>query len=600
MPNSLDLKVVISAVDKFTAPLRGMAQGAAQLTRQSGVSDIARGLGGLTKQLAIIGGVGAAAAGGVAAFAQKAASAGDNIAKTADKLGLGIVELQQLQHAADLAGISSDGFTSSMRFFNNAIGEAFGGTGEAVQALEWMGVTLEDTNGKLRSSPDLLREIADKFTKIEDPALRGRIAQDLFSRSGADMINMLKGGSASIDAAGAELLTLGYITEEQARASENFVDDWARMRRSLGAVATEIGMSLMPRIQGLVNKVRDWVLANRELVIDKAVDFIKQAAGFVRGLADAFGELLDAPVVGWLRSVVDHFGAAKVVAAGLSVWLGAKLLAPLMALGLGFAKLGVFMLATPFGLITLAIAGLIAAGWALYKNWDSIKAGLARVWQAMASVGLGVWQRLQDVFAGFWAPIKAAYDQVRGAFKRTLAVDFDLASINDFVRELTGVDLAQVGSDWMIALRGSMQQGWDQLKQWWDAAVLALIDVDWLQAGLDWAADLLSGIEQGWEQLKTWMQASVRELLGFFPDFMLPDVSAGGASGVNQRVDSLATAARGGDGLTPPGAQRAQFNGKLAVEFIGATDNVRVNKVESSGPVEIETSTGYVFDQLIR
>ena len=351
--------------------------------------------------------------------------------------------------------------------------------------------------------------------------------------------------------------------------------------------------------------------------------------------------------------------------------------------------------------------------------------GEVRAWQAMVSVGLGVWQRLQDIFAGFWAPIKAAYARVRDAFAKTLAVDFDLASINDFIRELTGVDLAQVGSDWMAALRSSMQQGWDQLKAWWGvavlaladvdwlqagldwaadllsgiqqgvisiqgwlqdsvadiagvdlaqvgsdwmaalrssmqqgweqlkqswgvavlaladvdwlqagldwaadlltgiqqgweqlkawwgAAVLALVDVDWLQAGLDWAADLLTGIQQGWGAIKAWLDASIAELLSFFPDFMLPEsfrsdggerddsrsaavVGAGDADAPVRRDDSISDAYRERAAkLTAPAAQSVGVHGRVTVGFDNMPTNMTVRKVESNGPVKLETNTGY-------
>jgi hypothetical protein len=39
------------------------------------------------------------------------------------------------------------------------------------------------------------------------------------------------------------------------------------------------------------------------------------------------------------------------------------------------------LLANPIGLVVVAVAGLIAAGYALYKNWDKVSAGLVAGWE---------------------------------------------------------------------------------------------------------------------------------------------------------------------------------------------------------------------------
>lgn len=55
--------------------------------------------------------------------------------------------------------------------------------------------------------------------------------------------------------------------------------------------------------------------------------------------------------------------------------------------GLGIALR--FMCANPIGLAVAAIAGLVAAGIALYKNWDTVKAYMTQTWNTIAAAAKG-------------------------------------------------------------------------------------------------------------------------------------------------------------------------------------------------------------------
>ena len=60
----------------------------------------------------------------VVAFAQKYATTADTVAKTADRIGVGVEELQELRHAFDLGGASVEATDKALTFFAKSIGEA--------------------------------------------------------------------------------------------------------------------------------------------------------------------------------------------------------------------------------------------------------------------------------------------------------------------------------------------------------------------------------------------------------------------------------------------------------------------------------------------
>lgn len=78
-----------------------------------------------------------------------------------------------------------------------------------------------------------------------------------------------------------------------------------------------------------------------------------------------------------------------------------------------------FLFTNPIGLAILAVAGLVAAGVWLYKNWDTVKAKAAELWAAFKSLIGNIkdkfvsawntaWQTCKDVFSSTWEAIKNA------------------------------------------------------------------------------------------------------------------------------------------------------------------------------------------------
>ena len=218
----LDLALIVRTVDQATRPLRRIQQTVRQIGRQTGLDRVGRQMRLVGRRLGTVGREAAqfgrkfvtvmgAAGVAVGALILQFGAAGDSIAKTADKLGLGVVELQRLQYAAKLAGIPIRTFDMAFQRFTRRTAEAAAGTGEARGALRFLGIELKTTEGRLRPAGILLEEVAEAMAKIEDPALRVRVAFKLFDSEGVSMVNMLLKGSKAIRDAGDEAERFGVI-----------------------------------------------------------------------------------------------------------------------------------------------------------------------------------------------------------------------------------------------------------------------------------------------------------------------------------------------------------------------------------------------------
>ena len=113
------------------------------------------------------------------------------------------------------------------------------------------------------------------------------------------------------------------------------------------------------------------------------------------------------------------------------------------------------MNANPIGLIVAGIAGLIAAGYWLYQNWDSVCAGIVAAWNWLWNTiksfwdwlsGLFSWDGLTAGFDGACALIASGWEGLKKSFVQPFAVAWDWLT-----------------SGWESA-KGIISGGWDAVK----------------------------------------------------------------------------------------------------------------------------------------
>ncbi len=243
----------------------------------TGLADRARTL---TMGMRALGGalIGGAAIGGLAALIDRSITAADAVAKTADKLGVGVEALQELRFAAQLAGVEQQTLDMGLQRFTRRVAEAARGTGEAKQALTDMGIALRDQHGNIRRSEDLLNDVADAFKRTADPAERLRLAFKLFDSEGVAMVNMLVGGAEALEATRRHARDLGIVLEEDlVRNAEKARDQLDTLGKVVSANLTRAMLDLAPAIadisSGLANLAADAATAYEQIKLVLSGDF---------------------------------------------------------------------------------------------------------------------------------------------------------------------------------------------------------------------------------------------------------------------------------------------------------------------------------------
>jgi hypothetical protein len=219
-----------------------------------------RAFSGLGSALATLGITASAA--GLVAFAKSGIDAADDVGKLAQKVGVTTESLSAMQYAAKLSDVSNEQLATGLARLARAASDAAAGSKESSEAFQAIGVAVKDSNGNLRSTEDLLLDIADRFSKMEDGAGKTALAMRIFGRAGADLIPLLNAGRDGFEELRKEAERLGIvISQETAKAAEEFNDNMTRLGTAAGAARFAIAESLLPALtrvaQGMADAVRE-------------------------------------------------------------------------------------------------------------------------------------------------------------------------------------------------------------------------------------------------------------------------------------------------------------------------------------------------------
>jgi hypothetical protein len=214
------------------------------------------------------------------------------------KTGIGVEALQRLKFAAEQNGGTLEQVTGAVTKLGANLA---GGNKSAVGALDALGFSVD----KIRNmQPDqAFTAIADAIAKVPDPMDRSKLAMDLFGKSGAELLPMMR-GNLSETAAEAERLGL-VMSEDAVAAGDEFGDTMDKLMLVGQALIGQVLEPMIPAITAVAGWLGDMLPA--------ALDGARSGFDFLvrKGLE----------VELWLREMV-----LRIVELGNKVpWLGEKL-----------------------------------------------------------------------------------------------------------------------------------------------------------------------------------------------------------------------------------------------------------------------------------
>lgn len=241
----------------------------------------------------------------------------DKFAKSARALGTTVEELTRLEHVASLSGVTVEELSASLRLLSKNMGDmASGAAGPAVKALEALGIQIKNNDGTLRSTNDVMGEVATSFSKLRDGTSKTALAMAIFGESGAKLIPLLNSGADGIQRMKDEADELGLtIDKKTAKATEDFNDNLTRMNAVFTGVANQIFKNVLP---ALVKVSESWAKSSKESKILKfaieslTLSFKTLITGvvLVNSIFTILGQAISAVAAAVLHAVEGDFSKA--------------------------------------------------------------------------------------------------------------------------------------------------------------------------------------------------------------------------------------------------------------------------------------------------
>jgi hypothetical protein len=196
----------------------------------------------------------AVATAAVIALTNKVLQLGDDLGKTADRLGVTTEELSSLRHAGQLAGLAINDIDRALQFMQRNLAEAVDGTSTQADAFDKLGISLE--NIQKLSPADQMQEIVGALEDIEDQSTRVQVAMDIFGRSGAQVLNMTAGGLAEARKE-AEMFGIA-MSRADAKQMEKINDSITRVKAAIQGAAISLVKQFSPALETVTGKIAEF------------------------------------------------------------------------------------------------------------------------------------------------------------------------------------------------------------------------------------------------------------------------------------------------------------------------------------------------------
>jgi hypothetical protein len=195
---------------------------------------------------------------GVNAFAgyiKGAIDAGGALSDLSEKTGISAETLSSYEYAARMSGTTLDVVAGGLKKLSTNMVEASGGNKEMQAQFKALGISVTDSNGKLKTNEQVLREVSDRFAEMPNGAEKSAIAVRLLGKSGAEMIPMLNGGAAGLDNFKKTAEELGLVVKDGVvKEMEGLGDQFDTISLAGQGVARKLATEMMPAMMAITER----------------------------------------------------------------------------------------------------------------------------------------------------------------------------------------------------------------------------------------------------------------------------------------------------------------------------------------------------------
>ena len=359
---------VVGAAGDAADAFAGMGDGA--------MESLDRVSGALGKMTLLLGGT----TGGVLALSSATAEQAQAASRAAEALGVHATDLQKLQYAASTVNVEAEDMTDILSDLTEKMVEA-GDSDDLAAMFKALGVSVKNADGTMKNSAQVIMELSDAFSRMEDGPVKTKLAIELLGDEGRKLIPVLNKGSSGLRALGREAEQAGLVFDDAARSdARRFQDALRGVGSQTVGLRNAIGRQLMPVLSPVMEKFEEWLKVNRTLVATETGEWVQKIADNIPAFLDGAERWLSTGgrVLGWCTDFIDRTIGMENALKLVALYMGTPFIRSLFNAGKAVALFGLSLSTNPIGAFLAAIGLLVAAGWWLYKNWEKISAGVKR------------------------------------------------------------------------------------------------------------------------------------------------------------------------------------------------------------------------------
>lgn len=246
--------------------------------------------------LAVIGTAAVAAGKEIWDMSNDVASAGDNIDKTSQKIGISAESYQEWGYVFERCGANVDNLQTGMKKLSGVITEAANGSEKAKAKLSAVGLSIDDLNDK--NQDEQLNIVIAALQDMEAGAQRTAAANALLGKSATDMAAVLNTSAEDTQALKDEAKDYGMIMSNEAvAASAAFEDSLTKLNHTVSGLKNRMVGELLPGITQIMDGFSDLIAGNENagqeiesgvsIVIESITAIIPQFIKLVSSIASA-------------------------------------------------------------------------------------------------------------------------------------------------------------------------------------------------------------------------------------------------------------------------------------------------------------------------
>lgn len=191
-------------------------------------------------------------------FVKGAIDSADSLNKLTQRTGISTEALSQYQYALKLSDVSNETFNGSVKKLNVSIAQGLAGDREKIAMFQGLGIGLRDVTGRVKTTDQVLLEMADRFEGAQDGAGKTAIAVGLLGRAGDEMIPFLNQGALGIMQLRKEADQLGVtISSDFAKKAEEFNDNITKIKTAFQSLAINWGQDIVDGLGKALKKMAE-------------------------------------------------------------------------------------------------------------------------------------------------------------------------------------------------------------------------------------------------------------------------------------------------------------------------------------------------------